>query len=162
MSYLSLLLASLAWSLAGPQATPGTTAVPTSLRSPIVVHLMTLADDPEMVVGQRVRVPVVGVKQAIGPRLVVVTEPRLLGIDRSYQADFRFDKLIVVLPAAIPLSHDQVITVTGEIRTLAAARSLGLSVNDRDLKDTRWAKRAVVLMADSVETVDGVPLSGGR
>ncbi len=160
----SLLLASIVVLLAGLQA-PSRSAAQTSapaVRSALTVQLMTVVDNPDVLGGQRVRVPDVAVKQILSPRLVIVSEPRLLGVDRSYQPSFRFDKLLVALPASAPVVLGEVITVTGDLRTLVAARSMGIAIDDRELEDRKWANRAVVLIADSAETVDGTVLVSAR
>jgi hypothetical protein len=131
-------------------------------RSALTVHLMTVIDNPDILGGQRVRVPDVAVRQILSPRLVIVSEPRVLGIDRTYRPEFRFDKLLVALPATAPVSLGQVLTVTGDVRALAAARSLGVNIDDRMLSDQTWGKRAIVLIADSAESVDGTVLVGGQ
>ena len=159
----SLLLASLLF--AGLQVPATEPSGPASWQNPITVQLMTVVDHPDVLGGQRVRVPVAQVKHVIGPRLVVVSEPRLVGIDRTYRLDFRFDKLLVLLPAGSALSRGQSIAVTGVVRTVAGARAAGLMVDDdakQARKQLRWTGKAVLLVADSVETLDGVALIGRR
>ena len=138
---------------------------PVSWHNPITAHLMTVVDHPDVLGGQRVRVPMAQVSYIIGPRLVVVGEPRLIGIDRTYRPDFRFDKLLVLLPADATLTRGQSVAVTGIVRTGAGARAAGMMVDDAkkpQAKQMRWAGKAVLLVADSVETLDGVTLVGGR
>ncbi len=164
MPYLSLLLA-LPALIAGLQAPAPAGPAHVATRHAVTVQLMTVADFPDLLGDQRVRVPSVAVKDVLGPRLVVVWSPRVFGIDRSYQARFRYDKLLVLLPEATPLARGQVIAVTGEVRTAAAARALGLAldkeVTDRKAqKNGRWRGGNVVLVADTVETEDGVALAG--
>jgi hypothetical protein len=167
MANPSLLLALLTLLLAGLQAPVEPSPAATSPRSPITVHLITVVDYPDVLGGQRVRVPVVAVKHVIGPRLVVVGEPRIREIDRTYDHGFRFDKLLVLLPGAATLARGQVITLTGDVRTVGAARAMGLPVDARNPKDgksekMRWVDEAPLLVADSAETVDGFLLVVGR
>ncbi len=160
-----LLLSSALLVLAGLQAplepSPGALA----RQSPITVHLMTILDEPGLLRGVRVLVPALEVRQVIAPRLVVVSDPRIMGIDRTYRPMFGFDQLLVLLPEAAKLPRGQVINVLGEVRTLGAARSMGLPVDEgpskaRKEKSWLYADRAPVLVADSIETADGVPLVG--
>ena len=167
MPHVSLFLAFLSLSPAGAQAPAAVGPAPASLQTPIAVQLMTVCDFPDVLGGQRVRVPTLAVKHILGPRLLVVGRPRMLGIDRSYQATFRYDKLLVLLPAAATLPRKQVITVTGEVHTVPAARALGLRIEEQATdkkaqKHARWTDRSVVIVADSVETEDGTLLAGGR
>ncbi len=164
MPFVSPLLAFLSLSLAGVQAPVAVTPAPASLH-PITVQLMTVVDFPDVLGGQRVRVPTLAVKHVLGPRLLVVGRPHILGIDRSYQATFRYDELLVLLPAAANLAPEQAITVTGNVLTVAAARATGLRLDeeakDKDAqKKMRWIGKRVVIVADSVETQDGVVLVG--
>ncbi len=167
MTHLSLLLSCLAFVLAGLQAplepSPGALA----RQSPMTVHLMTVLDEPGILGGVRVRVPALEVRQVVAPRVVVVSAPRIVGIDRTYRPMFGFDQLLVLLPEAARLSRGQVINVTGEVRTLGAARSIGLPVDERSSKARKekawlYADRAPVLVADAVDTADGVPLVGSN
>ncbi len=165
MPLLSLLLSSAV--LAGALAPTQPAAAPPAMRSAMTVHLMTVIDNPDALGGVRVQVPVLAVRQVIAPRLVVVSEPRIVGVDRTYQPMFGYDRLLVLLPAETKLSRGQVVNVTGEVHTVAGARATGLPVDEgpaRVRKDNSWiyADRAAVLVADSVETADGVPLVGSN
>ena len=167
MPHVFLYFVLLSLSPAGAQAPAAVGPAPESLQTPITVQLMTVCDFPDVLGGQRVRVPTLAVKHVLGPRLLVVGRPRQLGIDRTYQVTFRYDRLLVLLPAAATLSRKQVITVTGEVRTVPAVRALGLRIEEeatdkRAQKDVKWTDKSVIIVADSVETVDGTLLAGGR
>ncbi len=166
MPYAPLALALLSLSLAAVQSPPGNRPAPPPASTPTTVQLMTVVDHVDVFGGMRVRIPNVAIKRVIGPRLAIVGHPRILGIDRSYQPYFRFDKLVVLLPAATALTRGQVVTVTGEVRTLAAARAMGLPLDapahDKHARKRMRSGNAPVLVADSVETMDGSALAGGR
>ena len=170
MPLAPLLVAFLGLSLAGAQAPGATEPAPGSLRRSITVQLMTACDFPDVLGDQRVRVPKLAVKHVLGPRLVVVGRPRLIEIDRSTEPGFtEYDELLVLLPSAASLAREQVITVTGDVRTIAGARAAGVRLED-EVKDKKarnnvgwsWTPRRVVIVADSVETEDGVLLAGAR
>ena len=78
----SLLLAAIVFSLATLQSTsPSVAQTPDpAARSAPTVHLMTVIDNPDLLGGQRVRIPDVAIRQILNPRLVIVSEPRVLGI----------------------------------------------------------------------------------
>ena len=167
MPHLSVLLSSLAIVSAGLQVTAGSLPAAPADRTPVTVHLMTIVDYPGVLGDSRVEVPVVEVKQVIAPRLVVVGEPRIVGIDRTYQPMFGFDRLLVLLPSDLTLSRGQVINVFGEVHTLGGARAMGLPVDEGAAKARRvngwlWADRSSVIVADSVESADRVPLVGSN
>jgi hypothetical protein len=162
MPHAALLLASLV--IAPLQAPAAQPSEPVSWRYPIGVHVMTVIDHADVLGGQRVRVPGVRVQRVIGPRLILVGESRARGIEGSYGPDFRVGKLLVLLPSAVALSRGQVLALTGIVRTVAGARADGLPV-DEGVKDPKHRKRigaAPLLVADAVETSDGVALAGKR
>jgi hypothetical protein len=133
------------------------------------MDLMTVVRHPDVLGGQRVKVRVARVKVVVGPRLVIVDEPRIRGIDRTYETYLRLNKLLVLLPASANVSRGQLVTFTGVVRTVAAGRALGLPVDappprgkkprNEVEKTTRTGNRPL-LVADTVETPDGVALAG--
>jgi hypothetical protein len=162
---LPLLFASLLFA-AIPTLSPLPSA-PESLQNPIALHLMTVVDHADMLGGQRVTIHVARVKQVLAPRLVVVNEPRIRGIDATYETFFRLDKLLVLLPRPVAVSRGQLVRLTGTVRTIAAGRALGLPLDEvsksakKSRPDAKWMTRIgnrPLLVADSVETPDGVVL----
>ncbi len=141
--------------------TDASPSAPLSAQYPIPVDLMTVIDQAAVLGGQRVRVREVRVKEVVGPRLVIVGHHRRRDFDITYEPAFPLDKLLVLLPPSLSASPGELMAVTGIVRTVSGARSLGLPV----VLDTKHAKtdpkRAVrfgnrpLLVADSVETVDG-------
>jgi hypothetical protein len=163
-----VLLAFLGLSLAGVVQEPAPAAPAAgSVRTPITVQLQTACDFPDVLGGQRIRMPTVEIERVLGPRVVVVWRPSIIEIDRTSRESFTYDHLIVLLPPAPQLARKQVITVIGEVRTMEAAQAAGVRVDEevkdkKALKSMPWPTRRLVLVADSVETEDGLLLAGVR
>ncbi len=162
MPILSLLVALAQLSAAGAQP-----SAPLARPSATTVHLMTVVAHPDVLGGQRVMVPVARVVRVIGPTLVIVGQPRVRGNHSAVDIDSRYDKLLVLLPGPTALSEEQVIAITGTVRTVAGARASGLRVDQPQAQATkkakrqmRWPDKTPLLVADSVETTDGVLLGG--
>ncbi len=141
------------------------------LPTPVVVHLMTVTSHPGSFGGQRLAVPGVRVAYVVGPRLVVVGQPRTRAFDHTFDPEFRFDKLLVLLPGQVSLSRGQLIDVTGVLRTVAGARATGVPIDEalsqsdkgKRAKDSKRAGRlanATMIVADSVQTLDGAVITG--
>lgn len=153
--------------IAAPQVPAAANPTSAPAQNPITVQLMTVVDFPGALGGLRVRVPDVAVKYVIGPRLLVVGAPPIRGIDRRYRPIFRYDNLFVLLPAGGTLARGQVITVTGHVRSVAAARAMGLPFDEafKEEKSGKQAEKmgnALVLVADTAESVGGTVLATGR
>ncbi len=157
MPTLSLLVTLAQLLLAGAQPLA---AAPQPYPTP--VSLMTVVAHPDVLGGQRVTVAVARVVRVLGPTLVVVGEPRVKGLYYSVDIDSRFDRLLVLLPGPTTLAPEQVIAITGTVRTVAGARASGLRVEAPRTKETRWSDSTPLLAADSVATTDGALLGGVR
>jgi len=167
MPTLPLVLASLLF--AAMQPPPAAPSAPVSWENPIVMDLMTVVRHPDVLGGQRVKVRVARVKEVVGPRLVIVNEPRIRGIDRTYETYFRLSELLVLLPASVSVSRGQVVAFTGVVRTVASGRALGLPVDRpaargrksrNDVERMTRAGNEPLLVADSITTPDGIALGG--
>ena len=126
MSNLPLVLVSLLFLQSSVAAQPA----PVSSQNPITMDLMTVIDHPGVLGGERVKVRIARVKEIVGPRLVIVNEPRIRGIDRTYETYFRLDKLLVLLPDSVSVARGQHVAITGVVRTVAGGRALGLPVDE--------------------------------
>ncbi len=136
------------------------------LPNPVVVHLMTVADHPGDLGGERLTVPGVRVARVIGPRLVIVDQPRTRSFTYLVDRGFYYDRLLVLLPAPASLAPGQLIDVTGVLHTVAGARAAGVPIDEalsesakgkhaKDSKKLGRRSNAGVIIADTVQTVDG-------
>ena len=157
--------------VAGVPAPPLQSPAQASVPAPVTAHLMTVVDHVGVLGGQTLAVPVARVVYIVGPRLIVVGEPRTFGVDPEYW----HDRLLVLLPAPVQLVRGQLIAVTGTLRTVAGARAAGAPI-DRAIDEARnakggkrakekdssrmarWLVNAPVIVADSTATVDGAIL----
>ncbi len=141
------------------------------LPSPVVVHLMTVASHPGAFGGQRLMVPGVRVAYVIGPRLVVVGQPHVRTFTHTIDPEFRYDRLLVLLPGPVSLSRGQLIDVTGVLRTVAGARARGVPIDEalsqsergkrsKDAKRAGRVNNAGVIVADTIQTMDGSVVVG--
>jgi hypothetical protein len=157
---VTVLLLMFAKSVSSLGGRDGQTASDSSVRQlPIKVRTMTVLVYPAMFAGQPVKVIDAVVRRSYGPTLLTVTEPHYRRYGTTLLHDSR-DELLVVLPTAARLPEGAKVNVVGTVRTVLGLRASGdprwpVDVDRRVLK--RFAE-ALVLVADSVETLGGTEL----
>ena len=144
------------------QTPEGQTTSGSSVRPlPWKVRTMTMLVYPAMFAGEPVRVIDAVVRRAYGLRLLTVTDPHYRRYGKDLLHDTR-DELLVVLPTAAHVPRGARINVVGTVRTLLGVLASGDPrwPADADKRVVKHFAEALVVVADSVETLGGTELAG--
>jgi hypothetical protein len=133
------------------QAPANSTSVPVQARPNTIVL------NADVIAGSRVFVPSARIVRMLGPRLIAVADARAFPepiISRERE------ELLLLLPAGADLKKGEVISAVGQVRTVSAMRRDNAAPRDelRKILDSKRYRRALMLVAESAQTLDGFNL----